>query len=125
MVLPPDKVRMGSGLINLMQQGLGGTMGLAMMTTILQRRTYYHSAAMAQEQVASSLPWSDVMAPVNTFMLRAGEIGTLAEVKALALVRRHLTQQATVAAYQDCFLLVVVFCVVVAPLVYFLRRRRA
>ncbi len=125
MVLPPDKVRMGSGLINLMQQGLGGTMGLAMMTTILQRRTYYHSSAMAQEQVASSLPWSDVIAPVNTFMLHAGEIGTLAEVKALALVRRHLAQQATVAAYQDCFLLVVLFCVVVAPLVYFLRRRRA
>jgi hypothetical protein len=65
------------------------------------------------------------MAPVHTFMLRAGESGTMAEVKALALLRRHLTQQATVAAYQDCFLLVILFCIIIAPLVYFLRRRRA
>jgi DHA2 family multidrug resistance protein len=123
MVLPQDQVRMGSGLINLMQQGLGGTIGLAMMTTVLQRRTYYHSSLMAQEQVASALPWHDVMAPIHEFLTRAGEIGAMAELKAAALLHRHLAQQATVAAYQDCFLLVVVLCLVVSPLVYFLRRR--
>jgi DHA2 family multidrug resistance protein len=123
MVLPPDQVRMGSGLINLMQQGLGGTLGLAMMTTVLQRRTYYHSSVMAQEQVASALPWHDVMAPIHEFLTRAGEIGAMAELKAVALLRHHLAQQATVAAYQDCFLLVVVLCLAVSPLVYFLRRR--
>ena len=39
MLLPPDKVRMGAGLINIMQQGIGGTVGLAMMTTMLERHT--------------------------------------------------------------------------------------
>ena len=34
MVLPPDKMRMGSGLINLTQQGLGGTISLAMMDLV-------------------------------------------------------------------------------------------
>jgi hypothetical protein len=125
MVLPPDQVRMGSGLVNLMQQGLGGTLGLAMMTTVLQHRTVYHSARMAEAQVSASLPWSDVLAPVHDFLLRAGEVSSMAEIEALALLNRHLTQQATVAAYQDCFLLVVVLCVVVAPLVFFLRRRTA
>jgi hypothetical protein len=38
MVLPPDQVRMGSGLTNLMQQDLGGTLGLAMMTTVTAER---------------------------------------------------------------------------------------
>jgi len=33
MLLPPDKARMGAGLMNIMQQGSGGTVGLAMMTT--------------------------------------------------------------------------------------------
>ena len=39
MLLPRDKVRMGSGLLNLVQHGLGGTTGLAIMTTLLQHRT--------------------------------------------------------------------------------------
>ncbi len=34
-------------------------------------------------------------------------------------------QQAVVAAYQDAFVLVVILCFVVAPLVFFLRPRRA
>jgi len=37
MLLPPDKVHMGTGLITIMQQGIGGTIGLAMMTTLLER----------------------------------------------------------------------------------------
>jgi DHA2 family multidrug resistance protein len=125
MVLPPDQVRMGSGLVNLMQQGLGGTLGLAMMTTVLQRRTVYHATLMAEAQVSASLPWSDVLAPVHDFLMRAGEVRSMVEIEVMALLNRHLTQQATVAAYQDCFMLVVVLCVVVAPLVYFLRRRPA
>jgi hypothetical protein len=61
MLLPPDKVRMGAGLINIMQQGIGGTVG----------------------------------------------------------------QEATIAAYQDCFMVVAALCVVVMPLVLFLRRQSA
>jgi hypothetical protein len=38
MLVPPEKVRMGSGLLNLMQNGLGNTLGLAMVTTVLQPR---------------------------------------------------------------------------------------
>lgn len=36
MLLPPDKVHMSAGLINIMQQGIGRTIGLAMMTTLLE-----------------------------------------------------------------------------------------
>ncbi|MGQ4810562.1 Multidrug export protein EmrB [Candidatus Entotheonellaceae bacterium PAL068K] len=123
MLLPPDKVRMGSGLINLLQQGIGGTVGLAMMTTVLQRRTLHHTGLLAQHQVYSPLSWAEVLAPVRDLVARAGEVGAMIDVKALAILRRHLTQQATVAAYQDCFLLVVGLCLVTMPLVLFLRQK--
>ncbi len=123
MVLPPDKVRMGSGLINLMQQGLGGSIGLAMLTTFLQHRSIYHAGALAEGQVMSSLPWWDVLNPVHDLVAGAGDVGAMANVKAMALVRHHLVQQASVAAYQDCFMLVVALCIVAAPLIFFLRRR--
>ena len=43
MTLPADRVRMGLGLINIMQQGLGGTAGIAVMSTFLEHRTLYHA----------------------------------------------------------------------------------
>jgi DHA2 family multidrug resistance protein len=122
MLLPPDKVRMGSGLINLLQQGIGGTVGLAMMTTVLQRRTIYYASRLDESQAFSPLPWGDVLDPAYDLMTRAGEVGTMVEVKALALLQRHLEQQATVAAYQDCFMLVVLMCLLSMPLVLLLRR---
>jgi DHA2 family multidrug resistance protein len=109
-------------LINLLQQGIGGTVGLATMTTLLQRRTTYHTSLLAESQVSSALPWGEVLGPAHDLMARAGEVGTMAELKSLALLHRHLEQQATVAAYQDCFMLVVFMCLVAMPLVLFLRQ---
>jgi hypothetical protein len=37
-------------------------------------------------------------------------------------VQRPLRLEATMTAYQDCFLLMMVLCVVVMPLVFFIRR---
>ena len=124
MVLPQDKVRMGSGLINLTQQGLGGTISLAVMTTFLQRRTDYHANMMGQSQVDSSLPWYDVLTPVEQVVQQHGEVGAMADMQAMALVQRHLSQHASISAYQDCFMLVVIISLAVMPLITFLRQRQ-
>ena len=47
------------------------------------------------------------------------------EAKIMAMVQRHLVQQASVAAYQDCFILVVILCLAVTPLIMFIRQRRS
>src|SRR5262249_27792318 len=103
--LPPEKMRMGSGLITIMQQGLGGTMSIAMLTTVLQYRAAYHTTLLDQQQTLSLLGMGEIMAPVRELLTRAGAVGATAEVQALAALRQYLEQQATVAAYQDCFLL--------------------
>jgi EmrB/QacA subfamily drug resistance transporter len=123
LLLPKDKVRMGSGLINILQHGLGGTMGLALMTTTLQQRTAVHVSLLDQQQSVLALDWGEALAPAQALVAQAGEVGPMADVTALAMLQRHLVQQATVAAYQDCFLLVVALCLIVMPLVVFLRRR--
>jgi hypothetical protein len=40
----------------------------------------------------------------------------------MTLVQGHLEQQATVAAYQDCFMLVTLLCLASMPLVVLLRK---
>ena len=120
--LPPEQVRMGSGLVTLVQSGLAPALALAAMTTVLQQRTTYYSGMLAQEQVASSLPWSDVVAPVRILLQGAGEtIATLTN-GSLAMLQHHLVQQASLAAYQDYFVLMSL-CLVVAPLILMLRPR--
>jgi EmrB/QacA subfamily drug resistance transporter len=123
--LPPEKVRMGSGLLNLMQNGLGNTLGLAMVTTVLQRRLTYHYSWLGQEQVASSLGWGEILPPVRELVQQAGSIGEFGEAQVLGLVLRHLEQQATVAAYQDCFMLVTILSLVSMPIVLLLRNPKA
>jgi len=108
-----------------MQQGIGGTVGLAMMTTMLERRTEYHVSMLAQQHVSSPIEWGEILAPVRMLIQQAGDIGELLDLKALALLQRHLVQEATIAAYQDCFMVVTALCVVVMPLVLFLRRQSA
>jgi hypothetical protein len=49
----------------------------------------------------------------------------MVNTKALALVHQHLQQQATVSAYQDCFVLLTIMTLAVIPLVCFLRKRQA
>jgi DHA2 family multidrug resistance protein len=122
MTLPADQVRMGSGLINIMQQGLGGTAGIAVMSTFLEHRTLYHAQMFDQQQVLSSLPWTHMWALIRAFLAEAGEAGSMLGLKSLGLVRRQLILESTVTAYQDCFLLMTALCVVVMPLVFFIRR---
>jgi hypothetical protein len=43
-------------------------------------------------------------------------------LKSLGLVQRQLILESTMTAYQDCFLLMTALCVVVMPLVFFIRR---
>jgi MFS transporter, DHA2 family, multidrug resistance protein len=120
--LPPEKVRMGSGMLNLMQNGFGHTLGLAMVTTVLQRRLTYHSSLLDQQQAVSALSWGEILVPVREVVRQAGAIGPLGEAQVLTLVWGHLEQQATVAAYQDCFMLVTLLCLASMPLVLLLRK---
>ena len=120
--LPPEQVRMGSGLVSLVQSGLAPSLSLAAMTTVLQQRTTYYSGMLAQEQVASSLPWFDVVAPVRALLHNAGETIAIFANGSMAMLQQHLVQQASLAAYQD-YILLMGLCLAVAPLVMTLRPR--
>ena len=43
-------------------------------------------------------------------------------IKSLDLVQRQLLLESAITAYQDCFLLMTALCVIVMPLVFFIRR---
>jgi DHA2 family multidrug resistance protein len=120
--LAPEKVRMASGLLNLMQNGLGNTLGLATMTTVLQHRLTYHSSQLDQQQGFLLLGWREILAPVYDLVQHTSATGAPGDTQVLALLHRHLEQQATVAAYQDCFMLVTLLSLASMPLVLLVRK---
>lgn len=120
--LPPEQIRMGSSLLNLVQMGLGGTMGVALATTVIQRQSILHRDQLVEQQVFSTLNWDDVVTPLRELVHQAGIIGNLGEIEVMGHLHRYLEQQALVAAYQDYFMSVSLLTLAMVPLVVCLKR---
>jgi DHA2 family multidrug resistance protein len=98
--LPPTRSNEASALINLMRN-LGGSVGVSFVTTMLQERTQFHHARLAEHITAyNGFGWPTPLAPVDA-MVQA---------------------QAAVMSYLDIFWLLGIVALVVAPVVLLLPR---
>jgi DHA2 family multidrug resistance protein len=98
--LPPTRSNEASALINLMRN-LGGSVGVSFVTTMLQERTQFHHARLAEHITAyNGFGWPTPLASVDA-MVQA---------------------QAAVMSYLDIFWLLGIVALVVAPVVLLLPR---
>ncbi len=98
--LPPTSSNEASALINLMRN-LGGSVGVSFVTTMLQERTQFHHARLAEHITAyNGFGWATPLASVNA-MVQA---------------------QAAIMSYIDIFWLLGILALVVAPVVLLLPR---
>jgi MFS transporter, DHA2 family, multidrug resistance protein len=98
--LPPARSNEGSALINLMRN-LGGSVGVSFVATMLEERTQFHHARLAEHITAyNGYNWPTPLAPVD------------------AMVQ----VQATIMSYLDIFWLLGLLALAVAPVVLFLPR---
>jgi DHA2 family multidrug resistance protein len=96
--VPADRSNDASALINLMRN-LGGSVGVSFTTTMLEERTQFHHARLAEHITAyNGYGWSTPLAPVD------------------AIVQA----QASVMSYLDIFWALGLVALVVWPLVLFL-----
>jgi MFS transporter, DHA2 family, multidrug resistance protein len=98
--LPPTRSNEGSALINLMRN-LGGSVGVSFVATMLEERTQFHHARLAEHITPyNGFNWPTPLAPVD------------------AMVQ----VQAAIMSYLDIFWLLGLLALVVAPVVLFLPR---
>jgi MFS transporter, DHA2 family, multidrug resistance protein len=106
-------------------RNVGGSVGVALATTLLARRSQEHQAAL----VAHVNPWDPETAQRLadwTHHFRAhGADGFTASRQALAMLYRGAVDQAHVLAYIDDFWLIAVTFMIVVPLIPIMRRVRA
>jgi len=119
--LPPQDVLQGAGLYNLFRQ-TGGSLGIAVLATLIDHRGALHRAHLAE----SVSPFSEVtrqyLAQLAAGLQARGQGATDALAGAHKLIEQIITQQATVLAFRDCYLVIFAVFLLLAPLVPLLRR---
>jgi DHA2 family multidrug resistance protein len=98
--LPLERVKNASGLYNLMRN-LGGAVGLAGLTTLLNNRTDLHLARLHE-----SITWSrqPALETLNELTQRFSSFGSDAKAMALKQLNLIVHRQGVVMAFADVFL---------------------
>ena len=122
--IPPVQLGNATAAFSVVRN-LGGSVGVALATTLLVRRSQYHQATLVShvdvwnpETAARLKAWTAQLA-------QAGVDTFTAERRALAMLYRSTVGQAQVLAYADEFWLLGVLFFVMLPLVLLMRRVRA
>jgi DHA2 family multidrug resistance protein len=102
--LPPERMKNASGLFNL-TRNLGGAVGLAVITTILNNRWDLHITRL-HEQVQ----WGREAATERLDMMTKGfaALGSDANLAAIKMLAQSVKREALVMAFSDVFLVLAV-----------------
>ncbi|MBV9946201.1 MAG: DHA2 family efflux MFS transporter permease subunit, partial [Myxococcales bacterium] len=117
--VPKKEVAAATGLYNLTRQ-LGGSIGIAILTTLLARREQFHRSVLV-EKLVSDAP--AVQARVDALaggLLAKGMTAPEAHTKALALLDGNVSAQAAVMSFADTFTATAALFVMVLPLLFLL-----
>jgi len=116
--LPPERVKNASGLYNLMRN-LGGAVGLAALTTILNDRTDLHLARLHEAITWSRQP---ALETLNNLTQRFSSFGSDAQAMALKQLNAIVHRQGVVMAFADVFLLLTLLFAALAMLALVMKR---
>lgn len=98
--LKPDEKADGSSLYNLTRT-LGGSIGIAIIATVLVNRQKFHFERFGESVTAFSLDTQQRLAQLAAGISAHGGSPGLAHAKATAVLYLQLTQQAYVSAFDD------------------------
>jgi EmrB/QacA subfamily drug resistance transporter len=118
-VLPKEKVMMGSGLRGLMN-GLGSTFGVSMAAIFVEKQQTVHALAFSEDQSLYPIGAAEAVTAAQEHLYIAGEWDLL-PTKAMRLVRQAMLDEAAVLAYRDCYLAIALSSLLSLTMTLFLR----
>ena len=116
--LPPERVKNASGLFNL-TRNLGGAIGLAALTTVLNERTDLHLARLHETVTWARQP---ALESLNAMTQRFSAVGSDAQLMALKQLNALVHRQGVVMAFADVFLILTLLFMALAVLALIMKR---
>jgi len=121
--LPMSQIANGTGLFNLMRQ-LGGSVGIALSATLLQRFAALHRGALIENVTAFSAETQQRLSALIAGLIQRGIPPGLAQGKALAVINGQVTRQAMMLSFEQLFLLFGAAFLLSLPLLLLMHRSR-
>jgi len=110
-----------AGLYN-MARNMGGSVGLAVIGVIIDRRNAYHVAVLRDSVTANSLIGQErIAASAANWLARTGD-AAYAKMQALGQLAQQIQQQAVVMTYSETFYLLAIGLLACIPLALMLKR---
>ena len=121
--LPRDKNNAASGLMNL-ARNIGGSVGISVVTTMLDRRTQKHLNDFASRLTAGNAALQNIIRGASRAMMAHGASAAGANQRAYALVQGTVQRQAAMLAYVDCFWFLGVAILAMVPMVFLMKKAK-
>ncbi len=121
--LPRDKNNAASGLMNL-ARNIGGSVGISVVTTMLDRRTQVHLTDLARNLTPTNPALRSMLRGAASAMQAHGSSATAANQKAYALIQGTVQREATMLSYIDCFWFLGVAILLMIPTVFLMKKSK-
>lgn len=121
--LPVHKLGQGTGMFNLLRQ-LGGSLGIAIMATLLSRYTKTFKAQLTEHVGAYDGATMERLGALTRGLMARGTDAVTAKQQALAMLDAQVGAQASVLAFSRIYLISGVLLVVALPLLLIWRNGR-
>ena len=121
--LPRDKNNAASGLMNL-ARNIGGSVGISVVTTLLDRRGQVHLNYLSQNLSAANPAFRSMLAGASRAIQARGASASFATRQAYALIQGTVQRQASMLAYIDDFRLLGIAILLMVPLVFLIKKSK-
>jgi MFS transporter, DHA2 family, multidrug resistance protein len=119
--VPREKTNMGTGIINL-ARNIGASVGIATVTTMLERRTQAHQARLMDHVNTLSQAYHNMLNGTQARLISAGSGLAEAGSRATGMIYSTVQRQAAMLAFIDNFKMLGVVFFAVIPVLLLLRR---
>ncbi|HSE92288.1 MAG TPA: DHA2 family efflux MFS transporter permease subunit [Methylomirabilota bacterium] len=116
-----DRLSNATAAFNVVRN-IGGSIGIALVTTLLARRAQYHQAILVEGVDMQNLAMTSRIGELTAHFARQGSDGTTAARQALGTVYREVVAQAQLKAFIDDFWLLAMLFVGVMLMLPLMRR---
>jgi len=119
--VPKEKTNMGTGIINL-ARNIGASVGIATVTTMLDRRTQFHIARLTERTNDLSSAYHRALNAITVAFTSGGSSGPTAMAQARGFIYGTIERQAAMLSFLDNFKMLGVVFLAVIPILVLMKK---